>query len=523
MDQLLSQIIAIAHGLWERRFSGLVVAWVVAVIGLVILFRLPDRYEASARVFVDTESLLKPLMSGLAVQPDVGQRVSILSRTLISRPNIEKLVRMTDLDHTVSSASAKDRLIEELLSTVKLEPAGLTNLYLIKYRDSSPDRAKRIVQSLLSIFMESSLGEKRKDSSQAKEFIEEQIALYEKKLQEAESRLKDFRLKHLGQLSGGKDYFGRMETVTTDMNNARMELREAEQSRDALKRELAEQKSLSLAANERKGSAAPPEIAVPELDGRIQTLKTELDELLRKYTELHPDVVQTKRIIDQLEEQRRHEVEARLKAMQKAAAESGDTSVLNPIVQQLKIGLTEAEANVAGLRARVSEYESRYQQLKAAAEQVPEIDNELAQLNRDYEVIKGQYASLVSRREAASLTGELEETGTMANFRVIDPPRVSTQPVAPNRLLLALVAFLAALAAGVGASFVMSQLFPTFHDIRVLWEVTKRPVLGTVMALQRPEFARRARRRIYLFAGGLGSLVACYGMVVLLFLVVRPV
>jgi polysaccharide chain length determinant protein (PEP-CTERM system associated) len=262
---------------------------------------------------------------------------------------------------------------------------------------------------------------------------------------------------------------------------------------------------------------------VPELDGRIQTLKTELDELLRKYTELHPDVVQTKRIIDQLEEQRRHEVEARLKAMQKAAAESGDTSVLNPIVQQLKIGLTEAEANVAGLRARVSEYESRYQQLKAAAEQVPEIDNELAQLNRDYEVIKGQYASLVSRREAASLTGELEETGTMANFRVIDPPRVSTQPVAPNRLLLALVAFLAALAAGVGASFVMSQLFPTFHDIRVLWEVTKRPVLGTVMALQRPEFARRARRRIYLFAGGLGSLVACYGMVVLLFLVVRPV
>jgi polysaccharide chain length determinant protein (PEP-CTERM system associated) len=487
----------------------------------VVLFRLPDNYEASARVFVDTESLLKPLMSGLAVQPDVGQRVSILSRTLISRPNIEKLVRMTDLDHTVTSASGKDKLIEDLLSTVKLEPAGLTNLYLIKYRHPSPDRAKRIVQSLLSIFMESSLGEKRKDSSQAKEFIEEQIALYEKKLQEAENRLKDFRIKHLGQLSGGKDYFSRMEAVTADMNSARMELREAEQSRDALKRELDEQKSVSL-ANEKKGPVAPPQIAVPELDTRIQALKTELDELLRRYTEQHPDVVQTKRIIDQLEEQRRHEVEARLKAMQAAAAESGDGTALNPIVQQLKIGLSEAEANVAGLRARVSEYESRYQQLKASAEQVPEIDNELAQLNRDYDVIKGQYGSLVSRREAASLTGELEETGTMANFRVIDPPRVSSQPVAPNRLLLASLAFLAAIAAGIGASFMMSQLFPTFHDIRALWEITKRPVLGTVMTLQRPELARRARRRVYLFAGGLGSLVTCYGLVVLMFLVVRP-
>jgi len=261
---------------------------------------------------------------------------------------------------------------------------------------------------------------------------------------------------------------------------------------------------------------------VPELDTRIQTLKTELDDLLRKYTEQHPDVVQTKRIVDQLEEQRRHEVEARLKAMQAAAAESGDETTLNPIAQQLKIGLSEAEASVAGLRARVSEYESRYQQLKASAEQVPEIDNELAQLNRDYDVIKGQYANLVSRREAASLTGELEETGTMANFRVIDPPRVSSQPVAPNRFLIASLAFLAALGVGIGASFVMSQLFPTFHDIRAVWEVTKRPVLGTVMALQRPELARRRRRRIYWFAGGLGSLVTCYGLVVLLVLVVRP-
>ena len=524
MDQLLDQLITIGRGIWERRFAGVAVAWVIAMIGLVVVWRIPDRYEAMARVYVDTDSVLKPLMSGLAVQPDVGQRVSILSRTLMNRPNMEKLIRMTDLDHSVTSASAKDGLIDDLLSTMKLESTGVQNLYLIKFRDPNRDKTKRVVQSLLSIFMESSLGDKRKDSETAKEFIEEQISLYEKKLEDAESRLKDFRLKHLGQLSGGKDYFGKMDALSSDLNNARLGLREAEQSRDALKREFAEQKAQAQTQSQDKKASAPlPEIAVPELDSRIQPLKTELDDLLRKYTDQHPDVVQTRRIIAQLEEQRRLEVETRQKAMVAAAAAAGtDAPEINPVLQQLKVGLSEAEANVAGLRARVAEYESRYQQLRAAAEQVPEIDNELAQLNRDYDVIKGQYGSLVSRREAATLTGQMEETGSMANFRVVDPPRVSPTPVWPNRLLLLSLLFVGAILGGAAASFVISQILPTFHDARALREFTKRPVLGTVTLLESPLVSKARRRRGYVFFGGLGGLVATYGMACAVLLVLRP-
>src|SRR6266700_3876678 len=86
MQELVEQLLALARGMWQRRWIGLGVAWLVAIIGAIIIFRLPDKYEASARVYVDTQSLLQPLMAGMAMTPDAGQQVAILSRILLTRP-----------------------------------------------------------------------------------------------------------------------------------------------------------------------------------------------------------------------------------------------------------------------------------------------------------------------------------------------------------------------------------------------------------------------------------------------------
>src|SRR5262245_54931237 len=98
MDTMLEQLLDYLRGMWRRRFIGLAVAWLIAIGGVVAILMMPDQYEATARMYVDTQTVLKPLMTGLAVQPDVDQQVGMLSRTLLSRPNMEKLVRMADLD-----------------------------------------------------------------------------------------------------------------------------------------------------------------------------------------------------------------------------------------------------------------------------------------------------------------------------------------------------------------------------------------------------------------------------------------
>jgi len=180
------------------------------------------------------------------------------------------------------------------------------------------------------------------------------------------------------------------------------------------------------------------------------------------------------------------------------------------VAQQLKVALNEAEANLTTVRARLGEYEARYNQLRASAESLPKIDMELTQLNRDYDMQKRQYESLVARRETASLSGKLEDAG-VAEFRIIDPPRVTPQPVAPNRLLLLGVVVAVSLGAGLAAGWLVSQVRPTFHDGRSLSEVAQRPLLGMVSILPSHGLRVMRRRAALLFAGGVTGLLVSYG------------
>ena len=222
MKEVFEQILTYLRGMWHRRWIGLAAAWIATIVGIAVVYRIPDRYEAQARVYVDTESLLKPLLAGLAIQPNLDQQVALMSRTLISRPNVERLIRMADLDLNVRTGSEREELTDSVMKTIKLGNVS-SNLYTIAYRDPNPEQAKRVVQSLLNIFVESSLGDKRQDTQTAVKFLDEQIKRYEDALRAAENRLKEFKLKYMGvadNKDGGGDYFRRLSQLRSDIEAA---------------------------------------------------------------------------------------------------------------------------------------------------------------------------------------------------------------------------------------------------------------------------------------------------------------
>ena len=528
MEELISQISSIARGMWKFRWTGLVVAWVLGAVGGVVAFKIPDRYEATARIFVDTQSILKPLMSGLAVQPNVDQQVTMLSRTLISRPNIEKLVRMADLDLKSESKSQQEALIESLMKFIEIKSTGRDNLYSLNFVDSDKDKAKRVIQSMVSIFVESSLGASRKDTDSAKVFLDEQIKTYEARLEEAEGRLKDFRLRNLDLQTGdGKDSASRLAEIGQQLESAKLELRESENAREAAKKQLEGGKSStdSLGGLELlQGATGSGTVATPEIDARIDTQKRSLDTLLQRYTDQHPDIVSARRLIADLEEQKKREV-AELKKAAAAAPPVSNGAAPSLAVQEMSRVMATAEVQVASLKARVSEYQARYAQARSLSRTSPQIEAEAAQLNRDYAIVKKNYEDLVARRQSAVMSGDLDMASGVVDFRLIDPPRVSPRPVWPNRLLLLLAALLVAVGAGLFTAFAASQLRPVYNDAQELRAKAGLPLLGVVSMILSDQDKKGERNNRLRFFAGTGGLLASFlvAMVTLSILAARQV
>jgi hypothetical protein len=180
----------------------------------------------------------------------------------------------------------------------------------------------------------------------------------------------------------------------------------------------------------------------------------------------------------------------------------------NPIFQKLRLELADAEANVASLQARVSDVQARLSELRSAASKVPLLDEEFAQLNRDYDVIRKNYDQLVTRRESASMSQNVNATNQLADFRVTEPPRVAPRPVFPNHLVLIPMLLIVALGAGLAAALQLSRAMPTFQSLKSLREAIPRPVLGSVSLQMTPDQAAREHRQNIIFVASVVGLVA---------------
>jgi polysaccharide chain length determinant protein (PEP-CTERM system associated) len=356
------------------------------------------------------------------------------------------------------------------------------------------------VQGLVELFVDSGVGEKRRDSEEARRFINAEIRSLEGKLAEAENRVKEFKLKNFGFTgTSNQDFFARVSQLSDEVARLRVELSSAEQSRDALKRELAtEDPQLPPDTLGGPSSNTP----VSETDGRIQAQRRALDELLRRYTDEHPDVVATRRTIAQLERQKKSEAEI--------PAPRGVThgkAATSPVYQRIRIALAESEAKVASLRVQLGVQQGRLDETRAKAGKLPEVEAELSQLNRDYDVLRKNYDQLVSRRESASLGVKLDQGAQLADFRIVEPPRVAPGAVFPNRKMMSVLMLVAALAGGIAFAVVLDLVFPSVRGTNQLRELSGRPVLGAVSMFVPHEQKARERRQLMAFASAAGLLI----------------
>lgn len=501
------------------RWLALGVAALVALIGAAGLQLIPTRYEAIGRIAVDPPKALKPLLSGALTgtvyQPDVEQQEKqsqLLASTLISRPNVERLLEMPAVAHEPTLQTIpRDELIGRLMRDIKLTPAKTATptrtpgLYQIAYRGPTPEAAASVAGAIFELLERAEAGSKQRDSQDADRFLKTQLQDYAARLTEAENKVVEFEARHFGGSGvSGVDHFTRIAILSDEVDKLRVEAKAAEEVRNTLRRELATTEASLPFELTPRGSATAGGGSSPAQDAlaRLDAERKRFDDLRTRFTDQHPDVIFARSNVERLEAEahRLNDIEARALAVHGKAGKAAINETYRPVYQQLREELTKAEARAAGLAAQLSVKQAQLAQLRQLADRVPQLEAELAELKREQEVARKHYEELLARSKSASLGFKADVSADVAEFRVVDPPVVSRWPAFPGPLHGAAALLLLAPLLGLAAAALAERLRPAIHDARSLRLLGDRPVLGTVATSHTPETQRRERLAVAAFA-----------------------
>jgi polysaccharide chain length determinant protein (PEP-CTERM system associated) len=497
MQELFDDLIDYLKGIWIKRRYIIISTWLICPVGWVFVSMMPDVYESKARIYADTQSILAPLLSGLTVQTNPDIQINLMVKTLLSRPNLERISRMTDMDIQAETPLEYENVINRLRSHIKIrKQGGRDNIFTISFEDNDPEMAKTVVQSSLTVFIGNTLGENRIDSDSAQKFLKSQIAEYENRLSSSEARLTDFKQKYSNMLPdqyGG--YYNKLNIAKEQLQIIELNLLEAETQLKSARTQLDTVPSESKSSQNKIQTSNSIKTSY---DDRISELELSLDSLQLRYTDKHPDVVEATRRLAHLEKERAKEIAHYLST---TSSEDGSPLITsqNPVIQQLQIQVNQFENQAASLKVRANDYRTKVKDLENKIHVLPEIEAELIALNRGYNITKGKYEQLLNRQETAQLAQQADETTNKIQFKVIDPPRAATKPSGPKRILLFIVVTFFGFGSGMALSLLLSQLSPIATSTTQLSKATGVPVFGIVSANENLGLQRWHRKKTIIF------------------------
>ena len=470
MDSVRTMLFQYLRAAWRRRWLGVVVAWLVCGVGWVGTYTIPNQFESNARLFVDADAILTPLLRGIAADSAPTTQLEILQRTLLSKPNLEKLISKTDLDLALNGLSDRERMIGRLAAEIKVVPQT-KNLFTISYRDKNPKLAHDVVQTLLTIFIEAATGSNRTDMENARRFLERQIQSYEQQLRAAEKRRADFRVRYMEILPNDLNpNVGALEGARTQVTAISGRLQDAVIQRDSLRQEVENTPPMLVAEGgvyQPGGAGGPPKT-------RLQEAEDALQGLLLRDTDQHPDVIAQRKLIEYLKAHPGEAIAGKKGAKGEDAAGGTTTpkrSVPNPVYDQLKISLIQSDTQVASLTRQRDEAVKTQERLEKISKEQPGLFAEYQNMDRDYNVLRRNYEELLGRLQSANIAQAADTQADKVKLQVIDPPEVPRIPAAPNRPLLVTGVLLGGLAVGLGMTVLF---FPLTINSRACLVLTMR-------------------------------------------------
>ena len=486
MQETFEQLILYIRGVWKYRWYALLAACAVIIAGWVFLSRMPIVYTANAKIYVNTSTVLRPLLKDLAIEKDPAAYLGLMTRQLVSRPILEEVANNVNLYDSSVDVPQKERLLTNMERSIRVqgsranEGTNQRDFYIISYSSRDPKFAKEVVDTLISTFVAKTVAASEQDSKAAMGILDKQIQDKHQELISAEAKIAQFKAENVNDLpQEGVDYFQRLQSAQADYDDVTLKITEAQNQRRELQRQLAGTPSVQRAMSTDGTPALSPSAA------RLAEMKSRLNELLLKYTEKHPDVIATRRSIAEI---------------QKQAQTDAIPVTPNPVYQQLQIALSQVESEIAALQVRKTEYFERVEKLRGQTASLTDVEANLQRLHEHYEQAKQKYDALVARRGTAIMAENVEQASEDVRFRIIDPPRItdSEQNLVRKQFIMTSSVLVAGFGGGGALAFLLAQVWPIVFARRDQEGLYGLPVLGAISENSKSG----EKRRQYTDSGG---------------------
>ena len=483
------------------RRKGLFMIGFMVVTPLVfpIIFGLPNVYRSKTVVLIRENKDLNILTGRVSVGTSMRERIKTFKSEILSWNNITRAMDAVGVSDLAETPLQMEQLVGSIKSNIRISTAGstrLTDIINVMFFHRDPIITQRFLNVLVTNFIEKSLKEQRVEVVATINFIKEQVTRYEEKLKESESRLIGFKKEHMFDLPEQRGTSANsilnLEMRKTDLG---FELESLNNEKNMLVEQLAGEEE------QQERFIAPDDPILEESQNKLERLTTQLENLELIYTELHPDIIESKRLIEgtrAIIEKRQNEIKE-----EKIVIE-------NPTVRDLETKISRIDLKIAIVEARKRQVERNLRQTREKLEQQPSLDEKYRYLLYENEAIKKVLNALKERLEATRMAQHIESSEQGVKFEVLEPARLPLKPFEPNRWKILLMGILAGLAIGGAIAFIVEFADHSFRgteDARLNLPI---PVVGVIPSIVTARERRKKRVKNFLF--GCLSLVYIIGL-----------
>lgn len=476
-EQSIAEIISWSIGVITRwRWSIMLTTVIIPLLTVGVVLRMQDEYTSDATLIV-----VRQQVSQRYVDPtnttSVSEALQSMTREILSRSRLLGIIDAFGLYPDERMKLKEDKLTEHMREMIAVTPfdrprgpgSGTdVTAFMVSFTAENPRLAQEVASRLTSLFIEENLKSQGSQATMTAKFLTEQLEEAKKKLDVAEGRLRDFKLKNLGELPQQEQ--ANLGTLT----DLRIQLQS-----NLSNRSRAQQQRIALES---------------VLSGNIARLSSDRTQLLTRFTPKHPEVVKIDGQIERLQDLLTELQSGKAGIVKPQTGQAPTDPIVAQLKGQVEANLTDTEnltRDEQRLRLEISQYQNRLRL-------TPVREQQLTGVLRDYELNKQDYEELLSKQLKAQLTANLEEQQAGQHFRLVDPPSLPSVPSGPKRLQISLGALGGGLALGVVLAFLLDMRSKSFHTEKEVKRAFDAPlVVGVPQAWTEEELRKRKVRRAF--------------------------